>query len=72
MSKSNMCLLDFLCLHEHKKIQGVQFKAQRARRIYEPSLYQHRYSQTDEAARFAVLSTTRHRADDINCCTATD
>jgi hypothetical protein len=29
-------------------------------------------SATDDGLRSAVLSTTRHRADDINCCTATD
>jgi len=36
------------------------------------SLYQYCYPQTDDVPLSAILSTTRHRADDINCCTATD
>ena len=74
MSECNKFRLDFLCLRQHKKVQGVQFKAERAHRTYEPSLYQHcyPYSQTDEAARSGLLSTTHRRADDINCCRATD
>jgi hypothetical protein len=71
VSESSKCLLDFPCLHQHKKVQGVQFKAESVHRIYEPSPYQYCYSGTEEAARFPVLSTARRRAD-INCCTVID